>query len=200
MKYHYLALTAAALMLATVNPAIAEPFSGPYVSLEGALEDLDTSSDRESSYAILGGWDFRIGETWVAGAALRVTIDGASASETTPVTGGNLLISKASVEDQVGVSARIGRIFGDRVLVFAEGGLERFEVKGSQTIRSGTCTTPNGCEISRDAFSSTEEMWTIGAGAELALTDRWSLRASYDYGESDAFDRNRLRFGASFHF
>lgn len=180
--------------------AHAEPFQGPHVGVELASESYDPAPEGEVVYALTAGWDARIAPQWVVGAGLRYTIDGVSASETSQTPGGALQTTDVSIENQWGVSARVGRVLGDRVLVFAEGGYERFDVDARRTLRAAVCAPPNGCVISRGDFSFEEELWTVGAGVEWALTDHLRLRGAYAYGDSEALERNRFSLAAAYQF
>jgi hypothetical protein len=54
---------------------------------------------------------------------------------------------------------------------FGEAGYESLRLNGIRTVRAAACVPPNGCQISRVDCSFKEDLWTIGVGAEWALTD-----------------------------
>jgi len=80
------------------------------------------------------------------------------------------------------IRARLGYAF-DRFLPYITGGLAYGKFGYSETFRS---TYVDWVGIPWDGSyssskSTTKWGWTIGAGAEYALTDNWSIRAEYLY-------------------
>ena len=198
-KATLLAATALLSGLCT-QTAQAEPFQGPHVGLEVASESYDPTPEGEAVYALAAGWDVAFARGWVVGAGVRYTLDGVSASETTLTPGGLLQTADISIENQWALTGRVGRVFGDTVLVFAEGGYERFDVDAQRTVRAQVCAPPSGCVVTRGDFSFEEELWTIGAGVEWAATDHVRLRGVYSYGDSEALERNRFSLAAAYQF
>ena len=198
-KATLLAATALLSGLCT-QTAQAEPFQGPHVGLEVASESYDPTPEGEAVYALAAGWDVAFARGWVVGAGVRYTLDGVSASETTLTPGGLLQTADISIENQWALTGRVGRVFGDTVLVFAEGGYERFDVDAQRTVRAQVCAPPSGCVVTRVDFSFEEELWTIGAGVEWAATDHVRLRGVYSYGDSEALERNRFSLAAAYQF
>jgi opacity protein-like surface antigen len=187
-------------MLGLTASAEAQVFSGPYLGIEAAHEAYDPAPDGDWAFAAHAGWDFRVRDAWVVGGLLRFGLDGVDSSTTSVTPGGVLATADVAIEDQIGGSVRAGRVIGERVLVFAEAGYERFHANQVRTLRNQVCAPPNGCLISRQDFSFDDDMWTIGAGAEWAVTQSWRVRASYQYGDSKAFERNRVSLSTSFAF
>jgi opacity protein-like surface antigen len=106
-----------------------------------------------------------------------------------------------AIENQIGVNARIGYLVSNNVMLFGEGGYERFDVAANRTLRAQVCAPPtNNCVISRTDFSFDEDMWTVGAGAELAIDDNLRLRGTYTYGDGDGYNRNRFALTAALQF
>ena len=193
-----LLLTAAVTVISTIaSHAAAQQFSGPYVAVEAALEDYD-AVDGES-FALIAGWDFEVAPAWVVGASFRATVDGVSDTRTQAV-GVNTATTETSLEDQWSVNARVGRVFGDRVLVFGQLGYEQFHYSAVRELRAPVCAPPNGCLISRLDGSFDEEMVTYGAGVEWAATDHWRLRGTYTFGDGDAFEQKRFALTAAYQF
>jgi opacity protein-like surface antigen len=187
--------------LSVTDTALASPFKGPHFGLEVAYEDYRSASIRDQAVTLVGGWDFELAPRWIVGLGGRGTVVGTKASETSRTPAGLIQTSDFELRNQFGISGRVGRIVGKRVLLFAEGGFERFDVDATRTLRSEVCAPPSGCVISNTDFSfKNESMWTMGAGAELAVMDRLRLRASYTYGKSDAFKRERAAIGVVFRF
>ncbi|MDX2237006.1 MAG: outer membrane beta-barrel protein [Hyphomonadaceae bacterium] len=194
------AAAAALAMGLGAGAAQAEPFQGLHIGLEAASESYDPTPDGEAVYAAFAGWDTRVGSVWVVGGGVRYTIDGASASATETTPAGFLQTASVSIEDQWAITGRIGRVFGERVLVFAEGGFERFDVDAVRTVRAAVCAPPNGCVVTRNDFSFEETLPTIGAGVEWAASEHVRLRGAYAYGDSDALERNRFSLAVAYAF
>lgn len=94
---------------------------------------------------------------------------------------------RANNEWQAGLRGRIGQGFG-RLLLYATGGLAvlRDEMIREQFIAATPVANPSRTQLS---FSETDRKthlgWSAGLGGELAVSNRWSLRAEYlrsDFG------------------
>jgi len=106
---------------------------------------------------------------------------------------GNVLINGVTIRDvdSIGsnwmatVRARLGWAI-DRTLIYATGGAAFADMQFS---RSQNWSFADGCGIvaglnsCHNGSSSTNVGWTIGAGAEYALTNNWILRAEYLYAD-----------------
>lgn len=102
-----------------------------------------------------------------------------------------------------GVRARLGYAFSDRFMAYGSGGLalaHETQSRDQYISNSGHVSAPLGSESSIffvERASVTRKGVSIGAGAEYALSDRWSLRAEYNYsrfGKQD-FDFAKARAG-----
>jgi opacity protein-like surface antigen len=186
---------------AVASSAQAETFSGPYIGVEAAIEDYGSNPGSEPTVAVIGGWDFRVGDAWVLGASARATLKGAKVFETSNIPNGQIQDVDVAIEDQFGINARVGYVAADRIMLFAEGGYERFDVAANRTLRAPVCAPPtNNCIISRNDFSFKEDMWTLGAGAEWAINENLRLRGTYTYGDGDGYNRNRFALTAAVQF
>lgn len=191
-------LTAAVTMISAISThAAAQQFSGPYVAIEAAHEDYD-AVDGES-FALIAGWDVEVAPAWIVGASVRATLDGVAGTRTQTI-GANTATTETAIEDQWSVTARVGRVFGDRVLVFGQLGYEQFHYSAVRELRAPVCAPPNGCLISRLDGSFDEALVTYGAGVEWAATDHWRLRGTYTLGDGDAFEQKRFALTAAFRF
>lgn len=197
MKSRLLLIAAVTFVSAIASHAAAQQFSGPYVAVEAAHEDYD-AVDGES-FALIAGWDVEVAPAWVMGASIRATVDGVTDTRTQTI-GANTATTETALKDQWSVNARIGRVFGDRVLVFGQLGYEQFHYNAVRELRAPVCVPPNGCLISRLDGSFDEEMVTYGAGVEWAATDHWRLRGTYTFGDGDAFEQKRFALTAAFQF
>lgn len=197
VKHKLFLAMSATMITACATQASAQQFSGPYVAIEAAHEDYE-AVDGES-LALTAGWDVEVAPAWVAGASVRATVDGVADTRIQAV-GMNTATTETSLEDQWSVNARVGRVFGDRVLVFGQLGYEQFHYNAVRELRAPVCVPPNGCLISRLDGSFDEEMVTYGAGIEWAATDNWRLRGTYTFGDGDAFEQKRFALTAAFQF
>jgi outer membrane immunogenic protein len=84
---------------------------------------------------------------------------------------------------------RIGALATPSVLAYATGGLAYGEVSSSTTTSVPEAVFTGGCSgafagnffCSSGSFAGWRAGWTIGAGVETSLGDRWSARAEYLY-------------------
>ncbi|OQM74784.1 outer membrane protein [Manganibacter manganicus] len=83
--------------------------------------------------------------------------------------------------------ARIGYTPVDRFMVYATGGLAYGHVESYINAEA------NGASILDESKSKTKAGWTIGAGAEYAVTSNWTLKTEYlytDLGKTTLIDTN----------
>ena len=178
-------------------PLSAESFAGPYLGAELATEDF--GSVEGTTTTLVGGWDFTVGPKWRLGVGLRWTVEDID-ERRTEALGANVQDISVSIENRRGLSARRGRVFGDRWMAFAELGYETYDVDAVRVLRAPVCAPPTNCVISRLDGSFDESMTSLGVGVEWAVTEHARLRATFSRGESDAFDRDRLSVSASWAF
>src|SRR5690606_37950140 len=80
--------------------------------------------------------------------------------------------------------ARLGFTPAERVLVYATGGLAYGSVKSHTSL---TAAIDGDVLVSFNGSSSTTRWgWTVGAGAEYAVTDNLSLKSEYLYVDLDS--------------
>jgi outer membrane immunogenic protein len=188
---------ACALAAAAFAPtAISQTFSGPYVGVEAGYETFPEDIDG-GIYGAYAGWDVAITDNWVIGLEGRIAEPGAS-FRLSRDTGTGTAVSKVDLDSQYGISARLGRVFAENTLVFAQIGYEQFDVDASiTTTPKPPCTQ---CAPTINDFSFEEEMPTIGAGVERALSEKIRARVVYTYGDGDAYERNRFSVGLAYRF
>lgn len=191
------AITGCAFIVAALAPAaVADTFSGPYAGLEAGYEDFTDDLDG-GVYGGFAGWDIPVFDNWVFGIEGRLAEPDSSFRMSRDTATGTA-VSAIDLNEQYGASLRLGRVFGERTLVFGQIGHEWFEVDATIT------HTPNPpcqqCASTVDDFSFDEEMPTYGAGIEHALTSKVRARLVYTYGDGDAYERNRLSVGVAFAF
>lgn len=189
-----------ALLGDTEARAETKPYHGPFIGVEAGYESYQADPGEAITASVIAGYDHRVADRWVLGIQGRFTVKGASESEQ-QTSGSVVTDTRVKLENHFGISARAGYLVSDNLVVFGEGGYERFDVNAVRERRNQVCAPPtNNCLISRDDFSFDEDMWTVGGGVEIALTDNLRLRGTYTYGEGSAFNRHRLGVAASFEF
>ncbi|WP_427789879.1 TonB-dependent receptor domain-containing protein [Brevundimonas diminuta] len=107
-----------------------------------------------------------------------------------------------------GVRARLGYAFSDRLMAYGAGGLalaHETQSRDQYISNSGHVSAPLGSETGIffvERASATRKGLSAGLGAEYALSDRWSLRAEYNYsrfGKQDV-DFAQARAGTGAHY
>jgi opacity protein-like surface antigen len=127
---------------------------------------------------------------------------------------------EADVNQLAMLTGRFGVTWG-RALFYAKGGLAAGEVEAGTHLNPGTTVVPNGpgpvlLALAPAATTSDWQIgWTVGAGMEFALTDRWSAKAEYmhydlgndtfrtfvgDPGTRVDIQGNTVRIGVNYHF
>jgi outer membrane immunogenic protein len=103
-------------------------------------------------------------------------VDGDAVTET--LTGGHKVQWLGTLRPRLGFTP------AERLLVYATGGL----AYGSVKTRSSYVVTENGADVGSFAASRSNVRWgwTIGAGAEYAVTNNLSLKAEYLYVDFDS--------------
>jgi len=159
--------------------------------------DLDGSSE-DNANGFVGGvqagynWQFSNGfvlgaEADFQGSTLKSKITGSAGDDITSVYSE----IKTKVDWWGTVRGRIGYAATERFLVYGTGGLAYGKVKTSY--RFGVAV--NGEEDFATGFSTskTKAGWTIGGGAEYAITNNWTLKSEYLYTDlGKAKDRATL--------
>ncbi|PYE89045.1 outer membrane protein [Phyllobacterium leguminum] len=82
------------------------------------------------------------------------------------------------------VRARLGYAATERLLVYGTGGLAYGKVKSSYSVTDGVDTVG-------ESSSKTKAGWTVGAGAEYAIDNHWTVKGEYlytDLGKRDLID------------
>lgn len=191
-----LAATIALVAVCAPGTVHAETFNGPYIGAAAGYESYsgDLTGATYHGYA---GWDVRVGKKWVIGGELR--FGDSTAGETERRDSATFTeTAKTKVDNQLGAQLRAGRVIGERVLIYAAGGYERFDVKANTTRQpKPPCTN---CNPTVQDSSFRENVWTAGAGAELAISKRFRLRGAYTYADGDAYHRHSLTASVAYQF
>lgn len=198
MKHRFvLAAMAAAISSAAAMPTHAKDFEGPSAGIELATEEFE--SYRDTTTTLIGGWDFALASQWRVGLGVRWTADDVE-ERGTEALGSNVQDISVAIDNRRGVTARLGRVVGEEWMVFAEAGYERYDVEAIRVLRAPVCAPPTDCVISRLDGSFSESMTSVGVGIEWAAAEHARVRATFNRGNSDAFDRNRLSLAATWAF
>jgi opacity protein-like surface antigen len=172
-------------------PAEGYEWTGPYVGLsagstwgrthwayQGGTVDPDYAGVLAGGQA---GYNYQMGKfVWgIEGDAGFSNARGAAACPIQPLF--------FSCEDDVGVlgslTARFGYTWG-RALFYAKGGWAFGEVTAATSVNfvdPAVASPPGATNVARS--TNWENGWTVGAGMEFALTDRWSAKAEYMHYE-----------------
>ena len=190
-----LALASTALVAA---PALAEPFQGPYVGFEAGVDHDHVDRARgidahhgQTAFAggAIAGYDYKLTPRIVVGAEAGVDFGVHDAVM------GNVGGTPASLDPQrqINVTGRAGYLINPKTLVYARGGYANVRVR-----------TTIGQQAEAISRSSDLNGWTLGGGAERALTTNVSARVEYRYTElgqvHGRFDRQQVLVGLAYHF
>jgi len=124
------------------------------------------------------GYNYQFGNNVVVG--IEADIQGSDIGSSTnwsPVQAPGVFQRDTSLDYYGTIRARLGYAF-DRFLPYITGGLAYGKIGYSESFIAADRSVP-GSYYASD--SSTKWGWTIGAGAEYAITDNWSIRAEYLY-------------------
>lgn len=160
-------------------------WSGPYIGVFGGLATGDyeyeagavggpaLGSADVSGGGVLGGvqvgYDHQVG-SWVFGAVADIALTNHEAEISGDIAGVGDASAEATLNYYGTVRARAGYAF-DRALIYAHGGFAYGRTE--QTITAGGATLYND-DVTRTG-------WTIGAGAEYALTEKLTFGVEYAY-------------------
>lgn len=190
-----LAVSAATIAAIALGAARAESFHGPYAGAAASYESFSGALSG-AAFKAYAGWNIPLGKDWVLAPEVSLAASTAEASETR-ATATFTETTTVGIGRQLGAELRLGRRLCEEALIYAAGGWQRFAVDARTTRRPRPCNacTPRQCEIGFD-----EDVWTIGAGVELALSRRLTLRGAYAFAEGDAYHRHGLTAGLALQF
>ena len=181
--------------LALATPCQAENFNGVYVGGDFGYESSGRTSKSGWTYGGFAGVDVRLGGGLVPGAEVRLA-DSAIIERLRGETPSFNTTQSSIVGRSIGATARLGWLADDKTLLFARGGIEqtRFSIEQVRTPKP-----PTSNPIPQvNSFSVTEDSAILGAGVERYVTNKISVRLTYDWAEK--FDRHQLRAGVAFRF
>lgn len=183
MRTMFLAATALAATALTA-PAFAQDadpdFSGPraegVVGWDRAEDGGGVDSDAADGVVYGGavGYDFNLGKVVLG-------VEGEVTGATTDTSATDVDVAGDSLEVSTGrdlyAGARIGVPVGSRALLYAKGGYTNAQLRTRYT--AGTTTVED---------SENMDGWRVGAGGELALTDKIYGKVEYRYSNYSSLD------------
>lgn len=189
MNTKFAAIASASLLAFVATPAMAEPFSGPYVGLEAGLDsyevqagdELDGLSGNGVAGAVYAGYDLPVSPSTFVGIEAKAAL---SAAEITADTGTDAF--SASAKETFGATARLGAMLNDSTGLYARAGWENTRFK----------LAANGV-----SESDRDDALVLGAGLETRFGEATSFRVEYTYADySDFIKNNAVRAGVSYRF
>ena len=159
-----------------------DPFTGAFIN----------SSIGGTPSGVIGGG--HIGaqgqyDQWVLG--IEGSVDGTSLTKTVNAAfpnflGGALLRAHTSADIQGSIRGKIG-IAWDRFMIYGTGGVAFAGFSTDFDIASGGFVTPGGVVIpafvASNSFSRTRTGWTVGGGAQYAITPNWWVFVEYRFSD-----------------
>jgi outer membrane immunogenic protein len=172
-------------------------FGGDQFTYPGSATDIASGTAHVTSSGFVGGgqigYNWQVSNSFVLGVEADIDyssikgdvgLSGAIGPDSFSLTGGSQLNYLGTVR------GRLGYAFG-RALIYATGG---FAYAGEKSFASGSLTGLGSFDVSK---SSSAEGWTVGAGAEYALTDNWTVKAEYLYVKLDNVNLLNTTFGGT---
>jgi outer membrane immunogenic protein len=160
------------------------PGAGPATTVDNPAH-LNSTSVRIGGYT---GYNWKIAPAWLAGLEADIAW-GDNKKTHTPfpgtiavgTTGNDFVTAKLGWDGSI--RGRLGVLVNPNWLVYATGGVAWQQIK-----TSATCGAPGPSYCSRLAFfnessSTTKAGWTVGGGAEAALSNNWFGRVEYRYAD-----------------
>jgi opacity protein-like surface antigen len=134
------------------------------------------------------GYNLQMGR-WVAGFEMDFGGSNARGGRSVPCPAGFLFTCESNTDWLSTVTGRLGYAF-DRLMVYSKGGLAIGSVSAASVWNPGVLAINFGGPVPAAlAFRATDTAvgWTLGGGAEFALTQNWSSKAEamyYDLGSA----------------
>ena len=158
------------------------------------------------------GYNWQFNRTWVAGLEADfdfASIKGNGSANYIANNGGSPVNSTASEKTKWfgTVRARLGYLPTPNILVYGTGGFAYGKVEQNASIvnpstLAGFAGANGNCLVNSTCYAGTSSRtragWTAGAGAEYALTNKWTVKAEYLYVNlgSNSFTENLVFTGA----
>ena len=180
MMNHKLAVSLALVLGASVagtSHAAPSPFQGPYVGaqlgysvydfkLTTPTETLDGVSAKGADGGVYAGWGMLMSPAYYGGLEAEYNWSGAKHDTTLPGASGEI-----KDKDNYGLSARLGWLPSDNVMLYGRAGWQRVSVDYSGDVAGIGANTANQ---DHDGFR-------LGVGTEVAMANNWMMRLEYDH-------------------
>ena len=173
----------------SVGYAWGRDFDTETVTVTGLLTGTSPTDSANPNGAKLGGYlgcNWQLGGPWVIGADGDLEWANLRATTTFPNTGPPSDFYDTHIDNQSSIRGRLGFTMEPRLLLYATGGVAFAAIKEHDVLAATGAFTDN---------STTRTGWTLGAGLEYALTDRWIGRFEYRYANFGTFTYNTAVFG-----
>ena len=164
-------------------------FDTETLTVTGLLSGRSPTDPANPNGAKLGGYlgcNWQLGGRWVIGADGDLEWANMRGTTTFPNTGPPSDFYDTHIDDQSSIRGRIGYLLEPRLIVYATGGAAFASVKEHDVLAATGAFTDN---------SATRTGWTLGAGLDYALTNRWIGRIEYRYANFGTFSYNTAVFG-----
>ena len=197
MRTVYISALIAAACICDVAMAQSHAFEGPHagteliyqrgsatVDIPGSGNTKDTDSGR--SYRGFVGFDFPVSENFVVGGELGLSNGGADIRHSVD-SGASLEVDQGMAYD---ISARAGYVFADSMLVYGRAGY----------INTSFDTVTVSAADVRSSNDEREGALLLGAGAEWAVSDSFSIRGEYRRANFDSADTQQILVGGVLRF
>lgn len=195
MNTKFAVIASASFLALAATPAMAEPFSGPYVGVEAGLDSYEVQADDVFAAgdhydglsgngvvgAVFAGYDLPLGTSAFVGVEGKAAL---SAAEITVDTGEDAFTVGA--KETFGATARLGAMLNDSTGIYGRAGWESTRFKA---------------ELNGEGDSDRDDALVLGAGLETRFGDATSFRVEYTYADySDFIKNNSVRAGVAYRF
>jgi outer membrane immunogenic protein len=164
-------------------------FDTETVAATGLLSGSSPTDSANANGAKLGGYlgcNWQLGAPWVIGAEGDGEWANLRGTTTFPNTGPPSDFYDTHIDNQSSIRARVGYLLEPRLILYATGGVAFASINEHDVLAAAGVFTDN---------STTRTGWTLGAGLDYALTDRWIGRIEYRYANFGTFSYNSAVFG-----
>jgi outer membrane immunogenic protein len=168
-------------------------YGGVHAGYGWAFPDIASGANPPRPKGILGGvqagynWQWT---TWVLGIDGDFTFSEVAGSSNNPVPGGTL-IARGLPDKYATLAGRAGYAV-DRSLFFVKAGPAWMSENFKQIATGGAFCTGTPCTVSNNTWG-----WTAGAGAEYAMTEKWSVKLEYSFLDFPKSERVAVSNGVS---
>lgn len=193
---------ALAALLTISGPAAADTFEGPYAGVQAGwnrnkvgsadtgIGRADIHGSRDAAIAgVFGGYNYKPADRIVLSAEAGFNLG----FDDQVTRSGRDTLAGIDPDYAFDLGVRAGYLVTDKALVYLRGGYEN--MRASVRLVDGATS-----RYGKDTFDG----WSVGGGAERAITDSVSARVEYRFsdlgGGSTRFERHQALPGVAYHF